>query len=87
MTLTVRSQTSNKHYFVELDDSNQATECGCPDRAYRHHTCKHMREVTEQVARALAFAALRQQYDYRSETQRAIRRERFLNYELSIGVL
>ncbi len=87
MTLTIKSQTSNRHYFVELDETNTATSCGCPDRAYRHHTCKHMQEVTTQVARALAFAALRQQYDYRSETQREIRRAAYLNFEMSIGVL
>ena len=28
MTLTVRSETSNKHYFVELDETNQATAVG-----------------------------------------------------------
>ena len=90
MTLTVRSETSNKHYFVELDETNQATACGCLDRQYRPGRaggCKHMREVTTQVARAIAFAALRQQYDYRGMTQREIRRAAYLNFELSIGVL
>lgn len=77
MTLTVRSETSNKHYFVELDDSNTATGCGCPDRKFRHHTCKHMSEVTTQVARAIAFAALKEQYDYRGSIQQAARRESY----------
>ena len=77
MTLTIKSQTSNKHYFVELDETNTATSCGCPDRAYRHHTCKHMTAVTTEVARAIAFAALKELYDYRGKVQQAARRESY----------
>ncbi len=73
MTVTMKSQSSNRYYFVESQ--------------YRRHTCKHMRQLDEQLSKSLAFAALRQQYDYRSETQREIRRAAYLNYELSIGVL
>jgi len=80
LTLTVRSETSNKHYFVELDETNQATACGCLDRQYRPGRaggCKHMQEVTTQVACALAFAALKEQYDYRGKVQQAARRESY----------
>jgi len=80
MTLTIKSATSNKHYFVELDETNQATDCGCKDHEFRPGRlggCKHMQEVTTQVARALAFAALRNQYDYRGSVQQAARRESY----------
>ncbi len=87
MTVTMKSQSSNRYYFVEIDETNHATDCQCPDRQYRRHTCKHMRQLDEQLSKSLAFAALRQQYDYRSETQREIRRAAYLNFELSIGVL
>ncbi len=77
MTVTIKSQSSNRYYFVEIDETNHATDCQCPDRQYRRHTCKHMTEVTTQVARALAFAQLREQYDYRGKVQQAARRESY----------
>ena len=36
-----------------------------------------MQEVTTQVARALAFAELKEQYDYRGKVQQAARRESY----------
>ncbi len=88
MTRTTKSESPNNIYFLTIDDNTgEAIDCQCPDHQFRHHTCKHMTHFDAALDKALAFAALRQQYDYRSETQREIRRAAYLNFEMSIGVL
>jgi hypothetical protein len=86
MTLTVRSATdTNKHYFVELDENNHATDCGCKDHEFRPGRvggCKHIREVTEQVARAQAFLDLKRRFDCRENGDEDSRR---CYYEMALA--
>ena len=82
MTKTISSETSNKHYFLTIDETGHATDCSCPDRFYRHHTCKHMRNFQEEVERAQVFLALKQDYDCRANGQEQTRR---CYYEMSLG--
>lgn len=79
MTVTTKSQTSDKHYFLTIENG-LATDCTCPDRQYRRnwkHTCKHMQALNAEVVRASAFLGLKELFDVRSETQQALRREAY----------
>ncbi len=58
MTKVISSQTSNKKYFLTIENG-VATDCTCGDRQYRHHECKHMRQFNAEVTRAAAFLALK----------------------------
>ena len=80
MTKTITSETdSRKHYFLTIDDeSSQAVDCSCPDRIYRHRTCKHMRALDTEVQRVTTFAALMRQYDIRSQAVREAKRAAYI---------
>jgi hypothetical protein len=82
MTKTIASQTSNKHYFLTID-GDQATDCTCGDRVYRHHTCKHMRQFNAEVARAAAFLALKRRIAAAEREARAASR---IAFELAMGL-
>jgi hypothetical protein len=79
MTKTIASATdSSKRYFLTIDEqTGHATDCQCPDRQYRHHECKHMRNFNAEVQRAAMFMLLRQRFDSRlngdEETRRCYR--------------
>src|SRR6266567_9082260 len=34
MTRTIKSETTNKHYFLTIDETGHAVDCSCPDRQY-----------------------------------------------------
>ncbi len=82
MTKTIASQTTNRHYFLTIDGS-QATECSCPDRQYRHHECKHMRQFNAEVARAAAFLSLKAKI---AQAEREARAAARISWELSMGL-
>ncbi len=63
MTRTIKSETSNKHYFLTIDETGHAVDCTCPDRQYRHHTCKHMTHFNRAFEQAITFMALLGQFD------------------------
>lgn len=71
--MTIQSFTSEKEYETTLDD------CECPDHLYRNRVCKHMEALRRayERARRAAFNELCYQYDVRSQTQRAARREAY----------
>lgn len=82
MTKTIKSQTSNKRYFLTIDEAGHATDCSCSERNYRHHTCKHMRSFDAEVQRAATFHALRQRFDSRLNGDEQSRR---CYYEMGLG--
>jgi hypothetical protein len=78
MTKTIKSYTSSAHYFLTIDDeTGLATDCACPDRTFRHHECKHMRDFNAQMTRTTTFQQLWHALDFRSEAQRSARREAY----------
>ena len=79
MTRTIASETSaNKRYFLTIDDhSAHAVDCSCSDRTYRHHTCKHMSQFNQELVKTETFRQLWHALDFRSEAQRAARREAY----------
>jgi len=78
MTRTIKSQTSSAYYFLTIDEQKlEATDCTCGDRHFRHHVCKHITGFDAQLLKTLAFVALKNRYDVRSEAQQAARREAY----------
>lgn len=78
MTRTIKSFTSNAHYFLTIDDATgQAVDCACPDHQYRGRTCKHMSGFNQEVIRAEAFNRLMAKFDVRSDAVKAARREAY----------
>ena len=84
MTKTIASQSdSHKKYFLTIDDrSAQAVDCSCPDRQYRGHTCKHMAQFGQELAKAETFNSLFQRYDCRANGAEQSHR---CYYEMSLG--
>jgi hypothetical protein len=74
MTRTIKSQTSNKYYFLTIDETGHAVDCTCPDCQFRHRSCKHQRNFNQEVERAVAFTALKSRYDCRENGDLATRR-------------
>ena len=85
MTRTVKSETSNKHYFLTIDESGHAVDCTCPDHQYRQRTCKHMRHYNEAFEQASAFNALRERFDVRSQRVIEAKRASYWNYEMTLS--
>jgi len=82
MTRTIKSQTSNSYYFLTIDaESSRAVDCTCPDRHYRHHTCKHMSQFNSELERAITFQSLKARYDCRENGDLDTRR---CYFELSL---
>ncbi len=82
MTKVISSQTSNKKYFLTIENG-VATDCTCGDRQYRHHECKHMRQFNQEVTRAAAFLALKARIAMAEREARAAARIAFelvMNY-------
>jgi hypothetical protein len=78
MTKTIKSFSDTRHYFLTIDDhSATAVDCSCPDRQYRHHECKHMSQFNAQMTRTTTFQQLWSALDYRSEANKAARREAY----------
>ena len=79
MTKTLTSPDSGKTYLLTIDEQGNATACTCKDRYYRstRPACKHMAGFNEQLAKTERFLALKEQYDVRSSTQQAIRRNAY----------
>ncbi len=84
MTRTIKSETSNKHYFLTIDETGHAVDCSCPDRQFRHHTCKHMRHYNAAYEQAIAFAALKATLDCRSQAVIEAKRAAYWNFEMAI---
>ena len=82
MTKTIASQTSNAHYFLTIE-TDHAVDCTCPDRQYRHHECKHMRQFNAEVARAAAFLALKARI---AAAEREARVAHRIAFELMMGL-
>jgi len=85
MTRTIKSETSNKHYFLTIDETGHAVDCTCPDRQYRHHTCKHMTHFNRAFETALTFMALLGQFDVRSQALIEAKRAAWWNFEMQIA--
>ncbi len=85
MTRTVHSETSNKHYFLTIDESGHAVDCSCPDRQYRHRACKHMTHYNTAFDQAVAFAALVALFDCRSQAVIEAKRAAYYYYEMAIA--
>lgn len=84
MTKTIKSQTSNTHYFLTIE-CGLATDCTCPDRQYRRnwkHTCKHMNSFNAEVVRASAFLNMKELFDVRENGQEQSKR---CYFEMSLG--
>jgi len=82
MTKTIKSETSNKRYFLTID-GDQATDCTCGDRTFRHHTCKHMTHFNAEVTRAAAFLALKARI---AAAEREARVAHRIAFELMMGL-
>ena len=82
MTKVISSQTSNKKYFLTIENG-VATDCTCGDRQYRHHECKHMRQFNAEVARAAAFLALKARI---AAAEREARVAHRIAFELMMGL-
>lgn len=82
MTKVISSQTSNAKYFLTIENG-VATDCTCPDRVYRHHECKHMRQFNAEVLRAATFLALKRRI---AQAEREARRAAYLYFELAMGI-
>ncbi len=85
MTRTIKSETSNKHYFLTIDETGHAVDCSCPDRIFRHHTCKHMKHYNAAFEQAIAFAALVALFDCRSQAVIEAKRANYFYYEMAIA--
>ena len=85
MTKTIKSETGNKHYFLTIDESGHAVDCSCPDRQFRHHTCKHMTHFNQEVQKAIVFMALLGQFDCRSQAVIEAKRAAYWNFEMQIA--
>ena len=81
MTKTIKSETSDKHYFLSIN-GDHATDCTCPDRQYRHHECKHMRNFNAEVQRAATFLSLKAAIEAQEREQAQTRR---CYFEMSLG--
>ncbi len=82
MTKTIRSQSNpTTRYFLTIDDeTGLATDCACPDRHFcpnRAGGCKHMKDFNAQMRRTTTFQQLWHALDFRSEAQRAARRQSY----------
>src|SRR5258707_15425686 len=84
MTKTIKSKTRKKHYFLTIDESGHGVDCPSPDRQYRHHACKHMRNYNTAFEQAVAFAALMARFDCRSQAVIEAKRAAYWNFEMSI---
>ncbi len=82
MTRTIRSTTSNTHYFLTIENG-VATDCTCGDCQYRHHACKHQKAFNAEVERAAAFLALKSRIAQAERDARAAAR---ISWELSMGL-
>jgi len=84
MTKTIASQSdTNKRYFLTIDEQSHAVECTCPDRQYRHHECKHMRQFNAEVVRAATFLRLKASIEAQ---QRDAERSAYLYHEMNLGL-
>ena len=89
MTKTIASESStNKKYFLDIDDDGNAVQCSCPDRQHRSYKpcCKHMSGFNAEVAKAETFLALKERFDVRSQAARDADRTSYLYYEMSLGL-
>ncbi len=82
MTRTIKSETSDKHYFLTIE-RGQATDCSCPSRQWRKGACKHMNHFSAEVARAAAFLTLKSKIAQAERDARAAAR---ISWELSMGL-
>ncbi len=83
MTKTIASATdSRKRYFLTID-GDHATDCTCPDRQYRHRTCKHMSNFNAEVRKASTFLALKASIEAKEREQAY---SNYLNWQLSMGL-
>ncbi len=85
MTKTIKSETSNKHYFLTIDETGHAVDCSCPDCQYRHHACKHMTHFNRAFEQAITFMALLGQFDVRSQALIEAKRAAWWNFEMQIA--
>jgi hypothetical protein len=81
MTRTIKSETSNAHYFLTILDG-QALACTCKSFQYRH-SCKHQRQFNAEVERAAAFLALKSKI---AQAEREARAAARISWELSMGL-
>ena len=79
MVTAVQSfSNTEKKYDLTIDErQGVATDCGCPDRQYRHHECKHMRQFNAEVQRAATFILLQRQVSDIEQTARINREMAF----------
>jgi hypothetical protein len=78
MTKTIKSYTSDTRYFLTInDETGKCEDCQCPDRRFRHHECKHIVDFNAQLVKTEKFAELWSALDFRSEANKAARRERY----------
>ena len=83
MTKTIASATdSRKRYFLTINEQGQATDCSCPDRQYRHHECKHMRNFNQEVRKAETFLSLKASIEAK---ERELSETRRCYFEMSLG--
>lgn len=87
MTVTCKSQTKiDGYYFLTInDETDLACDCTCADRLYRGRQCKHMKAFNREVARAATFQRLVAQFDVRSESVKATKREQYREFEFQCG--
>ncbi len=83
MTKVISSQTSNKKYFLTINEQGQAESCTCGDCQYRHRACKHQKAFNAEVARAAAFLSLKSKIAQAERDARAAAR---ISWELSMGL-
>jgi hypothetical protein len=81
MTRTIKSETSNAHYFLTILDG-QALACTCKGFHYTGH-CKHQQAFNAEVERAQAFLALKSKIAQAERDARAAAR---ISWELSMGL-
>ncbi len=92
MTRTIKSETSNKHYFLTIDEDGHATDCTCGDQHFRCHVkgnpahqCKHILHYNAAFALAIAFADLQALFDCRSQAVIEAKRAAYWNFEMQIA--
>lgn len=92
MTRTIKSETSNKHYFLTIDESGHAVDCTCGDQHFRCHVkgnpahqCKHIKHYNAAYEQAVAFMKLLASFDVRSEQLVQAKRAAWWSFELAIA--
>ena len=92
MTRTIKSETSNKHYFLTIDETGHAVDCTCGDQHFRGllagnpaHQCKHIKHYNAAYEQALDFMKLLASFDVRSEALAQAKRAAWWNFEMALS--